>query len=662
MPLFKYIPDYSPRVPEMLVPRDQRRNSAIPFNRPSYADQFGGGQERGPARTGQDYEIVRDVAKPDQQYESVNASGSRPFRSQQEGYLWRKKHGVLGSQDPYEPALVNSDIEKGHASRMQQIRDRRGITPTPVAWPEPGSGSMQGRLTKPVQIQHDMTLPDSGHSQSVNVNDGISMLYQGPPSGGMAPRIPIGMAESNVLAMGVPGSVTDPQITAELQRRDAMDGGISMLYQQMTPEERAIIDQRRAIEQAKVDNYSGVVDQYLDQNENVRRLRTGVAGGTPYGRGPNMVPGQTPFAAPLSGTGGQMSDYLGPVLAQQMGVSRPQDNMVAGAMAADARRRELVNDPTNLRSRFGNYIPSNPATRTDGTVMITGADGTGRYMTVHNGVYNPNTGQVEGTVANPVNNSMANFQRAEGGYSERVQRRANERLAAQGFETDEEQDKEMARRRRDYIARTKGNSEWNRRKKRRGGLDYVPTRSGPVMPGDGRVDSAADTENRYTPANKLPVPVTEEDNPQSVSNKQKDAWSRGVFDDYVAATDKSEVLDKLRNSSVDELKMLRDRYDKTSDQFWSAVQWTNAEIESRSDFVDDIDAIIAEKTGDNKKVKLKPIQNDKGRPVKKNSGGVDGATTGEDGRRVAPPSLPYQPDPYENSAIPPVMMGPPAMI
>lgn len=295
------------------------------------------------------------------------------------------------------------------------------------------------------------TLPDYRHSQSINTN---SPGYGTLPDRGHSQSVNI-------------------------------DDDISTLYQQMSPEDRAIIDQRRAIDQGRNERLDAVLDGHNYRQGAVRDMRRVVGGvsdvQTPYG-----------YTAPLSNLGNHFEDYTGNTSDRQF---RSVQDRLADREIANAAMREQANRESNMMSgdlsqrmqrlQGGNMSVGPP--RTDGTVMITGADGTGRYMTVHNGVYNPSTGQVEGTVANPVNNSMANFQRSSGGYSERVQQRAKERLAAQGFKTDEEQNQEMARRRASYMADVNSNSERSRQMRRAERMGLIPR--GSATPVRGRAGS-----------------------------------------------------------------------------------------------------------------------------------------------------------------------------
>lgn len=284
---------------------------------------------------------------------------------------------------------------------------------------------------KPAMPTRRQTIMPS-YGQQSTPQLGRQQQFAGPPSGGMIPRIPIGMAGSNVLAMGVPGSVTDPQITAELQRRDAMDG------------------------REKTQRVIGLIDQNSANQRDVQDMRRVIGG----------VPGaQTPqgYAAPLSNNGSQVADYTGSMGAFRTDEQRRADRDMANQAMRWQANREADMMSGDLRQRMqraygGGDIPVGPPqTRTDGTVMVGN-----RFMEVPPNMI-------------PVENRMATPERYQGmSYGDRVQQRAQQRLAAQGFTSEVDQNTEMARRRASYMADVNGNSERSRQMRRAERMGLIP--------------------------------------------------------------------------------------------------------------------------------------------------------------------------------------------
>lgn len=218
-------------------------------------------------------------------------------------------------------------------------------------------------------------------------------------------------------------------------------------------------------EQAQVEAYGALIDQNSANQRDVQDMRRVIGG----------VPGaQTPqgYAAPLSNNGSQVADYTG-----SMGAFRPEEmrqaDRQAGQMALqEQRNREaMMLTPGGLRNRVGLASVGPPQVRTDGTVMVGN-----RFMEVPSNMI-------------PVNNSMAGYQQQEGGYSDRVQQRAQQRLAAQGFTSEEDQNEEMARRRASYMADVNSNSERSRQMRRAERAGLVPRGSATPVRGRERVEN-----------------------------------------------------------------------------------------------------------------------------------------------------------------------------
>lgn len=119
---------------------------------------------------------------------------------------------------------------------------------------------------------------------------------------------------------------------------------------------------------------------------------------------------------------------------------------------------------------------------------------------------------------------------------------------------------EMDRRRAQYIARTSSNSEWNRRARRRGGVDYVPARRGPVMPGNETM--IADANSRTVPSYRdMPGSGAGPDaTPDEIREAQKSELADTLYNVYVdSGLDDEMISGKLSEMTIPELEDIKDR-------------------------------------------------------------------------------------------------------
>jgi len=223
------------------------------------------------------------------------------------------------------------------------------------------------------------------------------------------------------------------------------------IYRDMTPEEQAVIDARNARIQQQNENINDIYGRMESNSANIRNLRRGIYGA------PLDGPISGGYAPPMSNNGSRVVDYMGPVTGDQVldtGFTKEARDAGATALYEQRAREAAMLDSTGLGSRMQALrggAPVRPATRTDGTVMVTDASGRGRYQTVANGAYNPNTGQIEGTYDNPVDNTgIANFtpsgnaRRSFEAYQRAVERNP-ERVARSRTRGQRERARQMAR-------------------------------------------------------------------------------------------------------------------------------------------------------------------------------------------------------------------------